>query len=472
MNAQIIINNEIQNSENQKSFTLYSPWDNSVVGSTELASINQATWAVDNSQEAFTSWRNTDLSKRIELFTNVIGILKNRSQELSDLLSKEIGKTNDDAKSEILRAIEYMELTLEASKFSKGSLIRGDMFSKYPRGKKTGLYDRVPLGVVLAISPFNYPINLSITKIAPALITGNTVVFKPATVGSITAFEFYKAFIDAGFPRGVLNFVPGDSKEIGDFLVSNKKIALIAFTGSSKIGNHIREVSLGVPLLLELGGKDAALVTNNADLEIAASEITSGALSYAGQRCTAQKIVFAYSNIANDLKNKIVEKALKLDLNPMINSEACEYNLELLNDAKVKGVEVAVEGKREGNKLSPSVLFNVNESMRIYHEEQFGPEIPIVIVNDEDDTINKMNSSVYGLQASVYTQNIEEAFRIADKLNVGTVQINAKPDRGPDNFPFGGVKDSGQMMQGITENMELMTRGKLTVINLHSFSNK
>lgn len=470
MNAQIIINNEFQNSENQKSYTIYSPWDESVVGATELGSLNQATWAIDSAQEAFKEWKNTDLSKRIELFKGAIHIFKDKTQELSELLSKEIGKTNEDAKSEIVRAIEYMELTIEASKFVKGSLFKGDMFAKYSRGKKTGLYDKVPLGVVLAISPFNYPINLSITKIAPALITGNTVVFKPATIGSITAFEFYKVFVEAGFPHGVLNFIPGDSKEIGDFLVSNKKISLIAFTGSSNVGNHIREVSLGVPLLLELGGKDAAIVTNNADLEMASNEITTGALSYAGQRCTAQKIVFAYSSIASELRNKVVEKALKMHLNPMINSAACEYNLELLNDAKSKGAEISIEGKREGNKLSPSVIYNVNESMRIFNEEQFGPEIPIVIVNDENDAINKMNSSVYGLQASVYTENLEEAFRIADKLNVGTVQINAKPDRGPDNFPFGGVKDSGQMMQGIMENMELMTRGKLTVINLHSFN--
>jgi glyceraldehyde-3-phosphate dehydrogenase (NADP+) len=468
MNAQIIINNQILNSENSKNFSIYSPWDNNLLGTTELASQNQAKWALENSAEAFTKWRFSNISQRISLFRKVVKLLQEKVDLMTDLLSKEIGKTKEDAKSEITRAIDYLSLTADAVQFNKGSLFYGDVFEKYPRGKKTGLYSRVPLGVVLAISPFNYPINLSITKVAPALITGNTLILKPATIGSITAFEFYRTFIDAGFPEGVFNYVPGDSKEIGDFLISHPLVNLIAFTGSSGVGNHIREIALGVPLLLELGGKDAAIVTGNADLEKASTEIVSGGFSYAGQRCTAQKIIYAYESIATQLKNLIVAKAQKLELNPMISTGACDFNQELIQDARIKGAELCLEGVRSGNTLSPTVLFKVNDSMRIYSEEQFGPVMPIVVVKDEAEAVSKANSSKYGLQASVYTQNLEEAFRISDKLEVGTVQINAKPDRGPDNFPFGGVKDSGQLMQGLTETMDLMTRGKMVVINLHS----
>ena len=223
-------------------------------------------------------------------------------------------------------------------------------------------------------------------------------------------------------------------------------------------------------MLLELGGKDCAIVTESADLEMSATEIVSGGFAYSGQRCTAQKIVVAYEKIAQELKNLLVTKAQALKLTPMINSGACDFNLELIQDASNKGAEVSLAGVRTGNILSPTVLFNVNESMRIFAEEQFGPVMPIVVVKDEADAVGKANSTKFGLQASVYTQGLEEAFRLADKLDVGTVQINGKPDRGPDNFPFGGVKDSGQLMQGLTETMELMTRGKLTVINLHAFS--
>jgi len=470
MNAQIIINNEIKSSENSKSSTIYSPWDNTVLGTTELASLGQANWALENAEQAFFSWRLTDLSKRINLIRNVEKLLKDKVEFLSELLSKEIGKTKEDAKSEIARAIDYLELTADVAQFIKGSIFYGDVVSKYPRGRKNGLYSRIPLGVVLAISPFNYPINLSITKVAPALASGNTVILKPATIGSLTAFEFYKTFVDAGFPPGVMNFVPGDSTEIGDYLVGHKKVSLIAFTGSSSVGNHIREVAKGIPLLLELGGKDSAIVTENADLEMASTEIVSGAFSYSGQRCTAQKIVFAYESIAQNLKNLIISKTQSIQLTPMINSNACDLILELSQDAKNNGAEVCLEGIRTGNILSPTVLFNVNESMRIFSEEQFGPIMPIVVVKDENEAITKANSSKFGLQASIYTQSLEEAFRLADKLEVGTVQVNGKPDRGPDNFPFGGIKDSGQLMQGLSETMELMTRGKLTVINLHLFN--
>lgn len=467
MEAKLIINNIFSDSATGKKIEIKSPWNDSVIGTTSGASQDQARTAVQNAATAFTTWRYSNISDRISLLTKVVHLLQPRIEVLGDLLSQEIGKSKDDAEGEIKRAIEYLQLTIDGVRFKQGNVYYGDIFSKYPRNKKTGIYSRVPLGVVLAISPFNYPINLSITKIAPALITGNTVVFKPATVGSLTAFEFYKTFVEAGFPPGVFNLVSGESSEIGDILLTDPQISLIAFTGSSSVGNHIRQVANGIPLLLELGGKDSAVVTSKADLDVAAREITSGAFSYAGQRCTAQKIIYVYKEVADALKDRLIAQSRELKLNPMINAAACDFVQELVADAVAKGAEQVVIGSREGNVLSPSVLFNVTDGMRIYQEEQFGPAMPIVLVTDENDAIAKANSTKYGLQASVYTQDIDEAIRIADKLEVGTVQINAKPDRGPDNFPFGGTKDSGQYMQGILETMDLMTRGKLTVINIH-----
>jgi len=467
MEAKLIINNVITDSASGKKIEIHSPWDSSILGTTEGAAVEQAKNAVQVAVNAFSTWRYSNISDRIALLSKVVEILKPRIQSLGELLSREIGKTKEDAENEIARAIEYLQLTIDGIKFVQGSVYYGDIFNKYPRGKKTGIYSRVPLGVVLAISPFNYPINLSITKIAPALITGNTVVFKPATVGSLTAFEFYKAFIEAGFPAGVFNLVSGDSAEIGDTLLTDPAVALIAFTGSSAVGTHIRQIANGIPLLLELGGKDAAIVTAKADLEVAAKEITSGAFSYAGQRCTAQKIIYVYQDVADALKDKLIAQAQTLNLNPMISASACDYVQGLVDEAVSKGAQLVLPGTRNINVLSPAILFGVTDDMRIFQEEQFGPAMPIVIVTDELEAVAKANSTKYGLQASVYSQDIDEAMRIADKLNVGTVQINAKPDRGPDNFPFGGTKESGQYMQGIRETMDLMTRGKLTVINLH-----
>ncbi|KXK27229.1 MAG: NADP-dependent glyceraldehyde-3-phosphate dehydrogenase [candidate division WS6 bacterium OLB20] len=265
----------------------------------------------------------------------------------------------------------------------------------------------------------------------------------------------------------MFNIVTGSSREIGDPMTSDQRVKLIAFTGSTAVGRHLAEVSQGIPLLLELGGKDTAIVTSHADLEMAASEIISGGFSYCGQRCTAQKLVLVYESVADQLVEKLQEKAAGLELNPMIDSKAADYITELLDDANSKGASHIVKGERNGNHIAANILDRVTPEMRIFSEEQFGPVLPVTRVKDEEMALAYHSNLAYGLQASIYTQDIEEAFRIADKLEVGTVQINGRPDRGPDNFPFGGVKDSGQLMQGTIETLELMTRGKLTVLNLH-----
>lgn len=466
MSQQLLINNQWVQPENDRFTEIISPWDNKLIDMSPQASKAQAEAAMEAATAAFVSWRETSVAERVSIFEKAFALILSDIDELAELLSREIGKTRESAREEIERSVQYMQLVTQALMQMTGKIYYGDITGRFKKNVKTGLYSREPLGVVLAISPFNYPINLSATKIAPAILAGNSVVFKPSTQGSLSAYKFYSHFLEAGLPAGVLNIVAGRSSEIGDLLVTHPQTALIAFTGSTEVGDHIAEISKGVPLLMELGGKDTAIVTSKADLQIAASQITSGGFSYCGQRCTAQKLVLAYEEIADELVSMISAKAAKLELNPMINTEAADYIAELLLDAKSKGAEFKLEGSRDGNKFTASVLDKVTEQMRVFSEEQFGPILPVVRVNSEADAIQKLNSLQYGLQASVYTQDINEAFRIARQLEVGTVQINARPDRGPDNFPFGGVKGSGQLMQGTIETLELMTRGKLTVLNL------
>lgn len=443
-----------------------SPWDGQFVGKVASASRSQAEKSVEVAHEAFLSWRESSLSERVEILEKAVISLRSDTDGLANSLHREIGKFEADAKSEISRSIDYIELVIAAVKHWKGSVYAGDIDPKFPRNKKTGYYSRVPLGVILCVSPFNYPINLSITKIAPAILSGNTVVLKPATQGAYTAYAFYEHFIKAGLPKGVMNIVSGSSSEIGDALTTHPKVKLIAFTGSTKVGNHIKKISNGIPLLMELGGKDTGIVTENADIDLAVSEITKGAFSYAGQRCTAQKLVLVHASVAQQFTHKIVEAVRTLELNPMIDEQSADYVMELYTDAVSSGAVTLLAPTKTGNKMTQGVISNVNPNMRVFKEEQFGPLLPIVIYENEHQAIDMANSSDFGLQASVYSTNINQAFKIADKLEVGTVQINGKPDRGPDNFPFGGVKDSGQLMQGTIESLELMTRGKLTVLNL------
>jgi len=448
---------------------IISPWDQSEVGYVSSASKKQVEDSLISANDAFSSWRNTSVSAKIVVFEKIVNLLLAKKQELAELLSKEIGKTKEEAENEVSRSIDYIKLVMHALKHQTGKVYLGDVTGSFNKGRKTGIYTREPLGVILAISAFNYPLNLSITKIAPALLSGNTVVFKPALQGSLSAISFYKTFVEAGLPNGVLNILTGKTSEFGDFLVSHPLVKLIAFTGSTNVGKHIGKISTGIPLLLELGGKDIAIVTNNAEINIAVSEIVKGGFAYCGQRCTAQKMAFVYENIYEDFKNALTPLVKNLITIPMINSEAVDYVQELITDAIQNGGNFVVEGSRNNNSLDATVIEGVTPQMRLFQEEQFGPVLPIMVVKNESEAISLHKQLNFGLQASVYSQNIEEAFRIANQLEVGTVQINGKPDRGPDNFPFGGVGDSGQFMQGTIETLELMTRGKLTVINLHNF---
>lgn len=466
MDAKLIIANELKNSSNQAVKDVFSPWEGQHLGTIPLATAEDAKSAIDSAVNAWSSWKETTIYTRIKLLHQAVTNIETAREEIALNLCLEIGKTIADARSEVDRALEYINLTADAAKSLRGSVYYGDVFEKYPKDKKTGFYTRKPLGVVLAISPFNYPINLSITKIAPALVTGNCVVLKSATIGSLSSYLFYKCFIDAGLPAGVFNFLCGNASEIGDVLLTDPRINLIAFTGSTEIGNHIKDVALGVPLLLELGGKDTALILEKADLETAANEIVSGAFSYSGQRCTAQKMVVVIKELQKGLEEAVLTKAKSLGLSPLINAQAADYIESLKQDALDNGAKILLEGTRSGNKMSPTIMTEVTDKMRLYKEEQFGPILPIVVVSDTKSAINIINNSSYGLQASIYTQDIDLAFKVANQLEVGTVQINGKSDRGPDNFPFGGVRDSGQMMQGLHESFDLMTRGKLVVLNL------
>jgi len=285
-----------------------------------------------------------------------------------------------------------------------------------------------------------------------------------------------KAFHDAGVPAGVLNTVTGKGSEIGDYITSHKGINFINFTGSTEVGMHISQITSRVPLLMELGGKDAAIVLEDADLELAAGNIVSGGYSYSGQRCTAVKRILVVEQVADLLIEKIIAKMEKLicgnplekdvDIVPLISTKAADFVCELMEDAKAKGAKLLAGGAREGNLVYPTLFDHVTTDMRLAWEEPFGPVLPIIRVKDKDMAIKIANASEYGLQSAVFTQNINDAFYIANKLEVGTVQVNNKTERGPDHFPFLGVKASGLGTQGIRYSIEAMSRPKVTVINL------
>ena len=471
MEAKLIINNEFMDTFSY--YEVKNPYDESYIGQLSLASTQNVDDAYIAAENAFVSWNILPEHERMYKLELMAKGLLLKKEDIGNLMSQEIAKPLRDCIKEVERSAEYLIFTANAYRGIEGRLLNGDKMPGYNFMQKTAFVSYEPMGIVLAISPFNYPINLAITKIAPALVTGNCVILKPATQGALSAYLMSEVFCNI-LPAGVFNFIPGNSSEIGDYLLTHNKLSMIAFTGSTAVGRHIQSLAK-VPLYLEMGGKDSAIVLDDAEVDKAATEIIKGAFSYSGQRCTAIKKIIVEEKIKNVLIQKLIENISKLkigraeenaDITALIDKKSFNYVVKLLEDAKNQNAQIIYGGEISGNIIHPTLVDNVNQSMRIYSEEPFGPILPIITVQNMEEAILVANDTKYGLQSDIFTTNINKALIIARRLNVGTVQINGKSDRGPDNFPFPGIKDSGMGVSGITDALKSMMKTKVTVINL------
>ncbi|BAC44260.1 NADP-dependent glyceraldehyde-3-phosphate dehydrogenase [Malacoplasma penetrans] len=460
--------------DSEKTIPVISTIDGSTIGSVAALSKKDIDMAFEGAHLAFNLWRNLTPEMRIKKIKEFAEYFIAEKEFLATLMSYEIGKSYNDALKEVERSYENIFETIEVyeKEFVNPSVI-GPEVNKI-KGK-TGYFYNVPVGVVLAIAPFNYPINLGLAKIIPTLLVGNTIVFKPATQGSLVSSQLAKYFDQANFIAGVFNLVTGKGSEIGDYILENKRIQGATFTGSSDIGFKLASKLPMKPLVLELGGKDAAIVTNNADVELAAKEIIKGAFGYSGQRCTAIKRVLVTKEIADDLLIHLIKEAQKLkvgnplnnpDITPLIDRKAVDFNIDLIDDAINHGANLVYGGNIEGyNLLRHTILDNVSTKSKLAWEEPFGPVLPIIRVSTINEAIAIANASEYGLQGSVFTKDLEEARTIAKYLDTGTVNINRGSSRGPDIFPFIGIKKSGFGVQGIRDSLKAMTRVKGIVEN-------
>ncbi|ACZ01269.1 NADP-dependent glyceraldehyde-3-phosphate dehydrogenase [Streptobacillus moniliformis] len=451
-----------------------SPIDGSVLGSVKKMTQEDVNQIYINSRKSFKEWKKLSTAKRAEIMYKAADILDENKERIAILMSKEISKPFKDSLAEIERTVGLIKYSAEEGMRIFGEVYEGKNYDESSKNK-VAIVRREPVGIVLAISPFNYPINLAASKIIPALISGNTVVFKPASQGVLSGIELVKCFEEAGLPEGVLQIITGKGSEIGDYLNTHKEIDFINFTGSTSVGEKIGIQAKMKPILLELGGKDAAIVLEDANLDKAANDIVSGAFSYSGQRCTAIKRVLVMENVADELVDKIKNKVLNLKvgnpfenvvITPLIDEKSAIFVENLIMDAINKGAKALTEIKRESNLIYPVLLDNVNTEMDIAWEEPFGPVLPIIRVKSEKEALEIANNSEYGLQSSIFTNNIEKAFKFANELEVGTVHINNKTQRGPDNFPFLGIKNSGSGVQGIRHSILSMTKIKTIVLDM------
>ena len=467
-----LVNGEWKSSE--KEITIYSPINQEELGTVPAMSQAEVDEAMQAARAALPAWRALSAVERAAYLHKTAAILERDKEEIGTILAKEVAKGIKAAIGEVVRTADLIRYAAEEGLRITGQAMEGGGFEATSKNK-LAVVRREPVGVVLAIAPFNYPVNLSGSKIAPALIAGNVVMFKPPTQGSISGLLLAKAFEEAGIPAGVFNTITGRGSEIGDYIIEHKEVNFINFTGSTPIGERIGRLAGMRPIMLELGGKDAALVLEDADLEHAAKQIVAGAFSYSGQRCTAIKRVIVLESVADKLATLLQAEVAKLtigdpfdnvDITPVIDNASADFIWGLIEDAQEKGAQALTPIKRESNLLWPVLFDQVTKDMKVAWEEPFGPVLPIIRVASVEEAIAFANESEFGLQSSVFTNDFKKAFEIAEKLEVGTVHINNKTQRGPDNFPFLGVKGSGAGVQGIKYSIEAMTNVKSIVFDV------
>lgn len=469
---QNLVNGKWKSSEQE--ITIYSPINQEELGTVPAMTQTEADEAMQAARAALPAWRALSAVERAAYLHKTAAILERDKEEIGTILAKEVAKGIKAAIGEVVRTADLIRYAAEEGLRITGQAMEGGGFEAASKNK-LAVVRREPVGIVLAIAPFNYPVNLSASKIAPALIAGNVVMFKPPTQGSISGLLLAKAFEEAGIPAGVFNTITGRGSEIGDYIIEHKEVNFINFTGSTPIGERIGRLAGMRPIMLELGGKDAALVLEDADLEHAAKQIVAGAFSYSGQRCTAIKRVIVLESVADKLATLLQEEVSKLtvgdpfdnaDITPVIDNASADFIWGLIEDAQEKEAQALTPIKREGNLLWPVLFDQVTKNMKVAWEEPFGPVLPIIRVASVEEAIAFANESEFGLQSSVFTNDFKKAFEIAEKLEVGTVHINNKTQRGPDNFPFLGVKGSGAGVQGIKYSIEAMTNVKSIVFDV------
>lgn len=467
-----LVNGEWKLSENE--IKIYAPATGEELGSVPAMSREEVDQVYASARAALADWRALSYVERAAYLHKAADILVRDAEKIGAVLSKEVAKGYKAAISEVIRTAEIINYAAEEGLRMEGEVLEGGSFEAASK-KKIAIVRREPMGLVLAISPFNYPINLAGSKIAPALIAGNVVALKPPTQGSISGLLLAEAFAEAGLPAGVFNTITGRGSVIGDYIVEHEAVNFINFTGSTPIGERIGKLAGMRPIMLELGGKDSAIVLEDADIALAAKNIVAGAFGYSGQRCTAVKRVLVMESVADQLVAEIkglVEKLLigmpedNADITPLIDTKAADFVEGLVNDAADKGAQALTEIKRDGNLICPILFDRVTTDMRLAWEEPFGPVLPVIRVSSVEEAISISNQSEYGLQASIFTTNFPQAFAIAEKLEVGTVHINNKTQRGTDNFPFLGAKKSGAGVQGVKYSIEAMTSLKSVVFDI------
>ena len=429
--------------------------------------------AIEAASRAFDAYQKTPAHARAAILEAVAAQLWQRADELAEIISRETGKALKFALNEAQRSSETFKFAAEEAKRIHGETIPMDA-SRFGENR-IGYYLRVPVGVVGAITPFNFPLNLVAHKVAPALAAGNTVVLKPASTTPLSALKLGELLMEAGLPPGALNIVVGPGAEVGDVIVTHPACRKITFTGSAEVGERIIAKAGIKKVTLELGNNSATVIEPDANLEKAAERCLVSAFANSGQVCISLQRIYVHRDCEEAFTRIFVDKVKGLkvgdpldpdcDVGPMIDPREIQRIDAWVREAVAQGAEAATGGLAEGRIYRPTVLTGVTEDMQVMCRETFAPVVSIVAYDDFETALARINASDYGLQAGVYTNDIRKAMRAVQVLDVGGVMINDTPTYRVDHFPYGGNKRSGLGREGVRFAIEDMTTIKMVVIN-------
>ncbi len=449
-----------------------SPYSGDVVSTAPICSEDDAKKALSIAQNASKDAKKSTLSQRCNWLLDVAKKLKENQEDIAKTITDEVGKPITFARVEVQRAIETITLSAETMRTMHGETINTDAMNS---GKKTLAYfSRVPVGVVVAITPFNFPLNLVAHKLAPALVAGNTVVLKPTPEAPLTAYKFAKLFIESEFAiKDALSVVYGDA-EVGSALITSDIPRVISFTGSVPVGNIITKNAGIKKVGLELGGNAATYIDKSADLDLASQKCALGAFVNSGQVCISLQRIYVDASVYDEFAKKMAEETKKLKvgspydddtfMGPLIDDDAITRAMGWVKSAIDEGAKALLEPKADGRMFYPCVMADVRDDMAIVCEEVFAPIVSLVKVDGFDDALPRMNNSPYGLQFSVFTNDLKLTQRAIEELDAGGIVINDMPTLRFDIQPYGGVKLSGVGREGPRFAIEEMTEIKSVVI--------
>jgi glyceraldehyde-3-phosphate dehydrogenase (NADP+) len=467
----LLINGNWEEGENIRD--IKSPFSGKTTAKVHFAGKSQVEKAIAAAHTAFSETKKLSSHERSQVLEKISSEIHRRSDELAESIVLSSGKPLKSAQVEVSRGVNTFKIAAEEAKRINGEVIPLDLS---PQTKKRwGLVRHFPIGIIAGITPFNFPLNLVAHKVAPALAAGNTFIARPASQVAQTTMLLADIIRESGYPAGGFNAVPCGYKA-ADSLIEDEHVKMITFTGSPDIGWELKKKANKKIVTLELGGNAAVIIEPDADLEFAVKRSVLGSFAYSGQVCISIQRILLHEKIYDCFMGDFIAavKRLKMgdpleedtDIGPLINREAAAQTEEWIEEAVNNGARILCGGKREGVMFEPTVLENVDPKLRISRLEAFAPVAIIHKYSDYKEAIREVNNSIYGLQAGVFTRDINKAFMAYEELDVGGVIVNDIPTFRIDHMPYGGVKESGFGREGLKYAIEEMTEIKLMALNL------